>query len=118
MTTTPDFTDPVMQVRLLIADLDNTNQVLTDEQIGGYLSLEGDDVKRAAATALDAIASSEALVSKVIKTQDLSTDGPATAKALREHAASLRDQAENDGEGFFDIVDFQEFPSGPELAEG
>lgn len=118
MTSTPDYTTPLMQVRLLIADLVTTSQVLTDEQITGYLGLEGEVVKLAAADALDAIASSEALVSKVIKSQDLSTDGPKTAEALRKHAASLREQVDEDDEGYFDIVDFDPYPSPPELAEG
>lgn len=116
MTSTPDYTSPVMQVRLLIADLDTANPVLTDDQVGGYLTVEGDNVKLAAASALEAIASSEALVSKVIKSRDLSTDGPAVAKSLREHAASLRAQAADEDEGFFDIVDFGPH-AGPELTE-
>jgi hypothetical protein len=44
----------------------------------------------AAADALDAIASSEALVQKRITILDLSTDGPAVARSLRDHAESLR----------------------------
>lgn len=105
-------------VRLLIADTTPHNELLKDDQLQQLLDLEG-NVKAAAAQALDIIASSEALVSKVIKTQDLSTDGPATAKALREHANRLRAQAAGDtadaDEGFFDIVDFDPYPSGPEL---
>ena len=44
--------------------------------------------------ALDAIASNEALDQKKTKVGDISTDGPAVAKALREHAEQLRKQAE------------------------
>lgn len=63
---------------------------LSDAQIQAFLDLNGNDVRLAAADALDTIASNEALVQKRIKLLDLSTDGPAVAKELREHAARLR----------------------------
>lgn len=96
------------QVRLLIADTDPDNQVLSDDMIAGYLVIESGSVKRAAALALEAIASSETLVSKVIKTQDLSTNGPAVAADLRTHATSLREQAEKDEDDSlaWDVIDF------------
>lgn len=87
-----DYDSPEGQVRLLIADTGDS-PILSDGQISGFLTLNDSDVRYAAADALDAIASSEALISKAIKTQDLSTDGPATAAALREHADRLRAQA-------------------------
>lgn len=101
------MSDPasVAAVRLLIADTDPTNQILTDTQVGQFVDLEGGVVKLAAAQALDSIASSEALVSKVIRTQDLATDGAKTAAALRDHAARLREQAAGEGEGWFEVVD-------------
>ncbi|MEU8199286.1 hypothetical protein AB0C10_36425 [Microbispora amethystogenes] len=113
----------VGQVRLLIPDVDEDNQLLDDEQIRGFLAMEG-SVKRAAAQALDVIASSEALISKKIRTQEgLTTDGPAVAKELRARAADLRVQAaaEGDDGGGFDVVDFADPHTrrlGAELAEG
>ena len=107
MPTTPG--SPAHQLRLLISDVDETRQVLTDGHVEGYLSLHGvtptaattagsgvpmHTIRRAAADALDAIATSEVLVSKVIRTQDLSTDGPKVADALRKQATALRAQAE------------------------
>ena len=89
-----DYGTEVGQMRLLLADTDEENFVLTDEQLQGYLAIEGHNLKRAAAAALDAIASSEALVSKVITTQDRSTDGAKVADALRKHAAALRARAD------------------------
>lgn len=83
-------------VRMLATDLDEVSPLLSDAQITRMLSLSGDRVKRAAALALDTIAASEALVSKKIKTLDLSTDGPAVARELRELARRLR---EEDDEG-------------------
>lgn len=78
-------------VRLIISDT-ATVQVFTDDQIAAFLTMEDGSVKLAAAQALDAIASNEALVSKRIKTLDLQTDGPAVAESLRDHATALREQ--------------------------
>lgn len=102
---------PRGMVRLLIADTDEANEILLDDMIDGFLLIESGSVKRAAATALEAIASSESLVSKVIKTQDLSTNGPAVAADLRKHAASLRAQAEIDEDDCagLDIIDFDPY---------
>jgi len=83
----------VQQVRLLIGDT-TAPYLLSDANMHQVYAIEGDNLKRAAAQCLDIIASSEALVSKKIQTQDLATDGPAVAKALREHAALLRAQAD------------------------
>lgn len=99
---------PTEQVRLLIADVDTDNEILTDLQIAGFLEIEAGSVKRAAASALEAIARSEALVSKVIKTQDLSTDGAKVAAELRASAKDLRAQAETDEDDLtgWDVIDF------------
>jgi hypothetical protein len=95
----------IRQVRLLISDVDPDRRVLSDDDVVGFLDVEGGVVKLAAAQALDAIASSEALVGKVIRTQDLSTDGAKVAESLRAHAALLRGQAA-DEDGSFDVVEF------------
>ncbi|UXN31007.1 hypothetical protein [Glutamicibacter sp. M10] len=108
-----DYETPIKHVRVLIADM-ATPPLLDDQTLQTYLELQGwaDGarwaVKRAAADALEAIAVSEVLVSKKIRTQDLSTDGPAVAEALRKLAAGLRDQADNEDPGFggvFEIID-------------
>ena len=107
-----DYSSPVGQVRLLIPDTDEANLLLTDEQIGAFLALEGGAVKLATAQALDAIASSEALISKKLTTVDgASTDGPAVAAELRQRAQALREQAAEgigggDDGGGLAIVDF------------
>lgn len=98
------------KVRLLIADTDEDNLIFEDQAIKGFLSIARNrSIKRAAADALDTIATSEALISKVIRTQDLQTDGAKLADALRKHADSLRKQANDDDEAdgsasYFDIV--------------
>ncbi|MCW2132890.1 hypothetical protein [Arthrobacter sp. VKM Ac-2550] len=115
-----DFDYPLGKVRLLTADLDEATPVLSDDIIDGYLSLNDGNIYRAAADALDAVATTETLLSKKITSQDLSTDGPAVAKELRAKAASLRAKADADDAaaetGFFDIIPFG-FVPGPEGAE-
>jgi len=100
---------PEQQVRLLITDVstDPAKRILTDDQVDGFLELAGGIVKLAAAEALDAIAVSELLVSKVIRTQDLATDGAKVAAALQARAATLRAQAAADSDdGFvFAVID-------------
>lgn len=115
-----EYNEPAQQVRLLIADLDEgENQIFTDDQLEGFLSITSQSVKRSAADALDAIATSEALISKVITTQDRSSDGRAVADALRKHSAALRDRAKEeedaeDAEPFFMAFDL----TGPGRQEG
>lgn len=104
-------------VRLLIADTDPATRMFSTRQIAAFLRLNSDNVRRAAAQALDTIASNETLVSKKITTQDLSTDGPAVAASLRAQAKELRRQAdsgEGDSDSFgFEIVDFEPYACRP-----
>lgn len=109
-----DWDSPVGQVRNLIADTDETNFALPDEQIQSLLTMEGGRVKRAAAQALDIIATSEVLISKVIRTVDLQTDGAKVAAELRARAASLREQDDEDDAGepwAIDVIPFD--PNAP-----
>lgn len=108
---TTSVTTEIGQVRLLILDRDTTAPVFLDDDITAFLTLEV-GVKRAAALALETIASDEALVQKVQTTQGLSTNGAATAKALMDRAQLLRGQAQADDErsegGAFDIAEMPE----------
>lgn len=118
-----DYTAAAGQVRLLLADV-GASTILDDDQVAGYLARWGltptdlptlrAGISRAAADALDAIATSEALVSKVIRTQDLQTNGATVADALRKHAATLRDQAatDDDDASWFGVAEFQPYPAG------
>lgn len=104
-----DYSTDVGRVRLLISDVDEERLILTSEQVQAFLDVEGGRLKRAAAAALDAIASSEALVSKVIRTQDRQSDGAKVADALRAHAQRLRDQDDDDeadADQFFGVVEY------------
>jgi hypothetical protein len=100
-----DFTTDEGKVRLLLNDVDENTPVFSDDEITAFLALEGGNVKLAAAQAIDTNADNEALASKVLKTQDLSTDGAKIADALRKRAAALRaqvaDEAEDSDDGFF-----------------
>ena len=107
---TVDPTTSIGKVRLLSTDLDEVEPLFEDAQLTAFLDLNSGNVLLAAAMALETIGRSEALVSKKIRTLDLSTDGPAVAKELRESAKALRGQAaEQDAGGdlfAMDIVDF------------
>lgn len=98
-------------VRFLVNDpkLEDGTPVFSDDEISGYLQLEGGNVKRAAAQAIDTIADNEVLASKVLRTQDVQTDGAKIADALRKRATALREQADRDDElsddgAFFEII--------------
>lgn len=118
-----DFKTPTGKVRLLTADLSEP-YAISDEIIDGYLGIYEDEdpqceIWRAAADALDAMGTSELLASKKIRSQDLSTDGPAVAAALYKKAAELRLRADEvdaaDG-SFFEVIPNGWVP-GPEGAE-
>lgn len=87
-----DVTTPIGRVRLLVNDTTDS-PVFSDAEIAAFLELEGANVKLAAAQALDTIADDEALTSKVIRSQDLATDGAAVAEGLRQRAQQLRSDA-------------------------
>lgn len=131
---TINYTTAGGQVRLLISDVNEESLTLSDDMIAGFLSMHGiqeatsqlSDVRRgalyrAAADALDSIATSEVLVSKVIRTGDgLTTDGAKVSDALRKRADSLRQQADRLDQGddaFFGVVEFAPYPMGNEAAE-
>lgn len=102
----------VEQVRLLIPDVDEDDYIFTDEQIEGYLSMaRGGSVLRAAALAVRAIANNQALLLKVIRTDDLQTNGAQVAEALRKNANDLENRADGeddaDAEDFFMVAPFE-----------
>lgn len=101
MSTTAD----VQQVRLWAADLGGEgSELLTDQQYQSLIDANGGSLRLAAADALDIMATSEVLVSKKIRTQTLSTDGPAVSaelRALADRHRAIADQVEAE---FFEIV--------------
>jgi hypothetical protein len=106
-----DYSTDNGKVRLLISDIDEQEPVFPygteaspDDAIDAFIGMALDNnVKRAAAQALLSIAVNETLVQKRIKILDLSTDGPAEAAVLRQLAADLMAQADNEEiDGAFD----------------
>jgi len=116
----PDYTTVVGQIRLLIPDTDqladlsnpeaDASYIFNDAQVQAFASLYSNNVKKAAAQAKLVVASSEALISKVIKTNDLQTDGAKLGAELRAQAKALRDEALQDdafdASDAFEVVDF------------
>ena len=105
MPTTPDVTPPdystaIGQVRLLIPDVeqlgDAPEYLFSDPQVQALLALYSNNVKRAAAQAKLVLATSEALINKVIKTYDYQTDGAKLGAELRAQAAELKAEADRD----------------------
>ena len=85
------------KVRLLVPDRLVSQYMYEDAEIDYFLAAE-DSIKEAAALALETMASDEAYVQKAITLMDLTTNGPATAKALMDRAATLRAQADKETE--------------------
>lgn len=120
----PDFGSAIGQIRALIPDVEQVDYsdsgtseyMFSDAHLRGLYALamgEGSaKVYRAAASALRALAVSEGLIQKVIRTEDLQTDGAKLAGALLSAARQLEDQAnavDEDSE-IMEIVDFQPLP--------
>ncbi len=112
MVATYDVTTDAGKVRLKIGDTDTSNPLFQDAEIDAFLSMEGSDLYRASAAALEAIASNQVMVLKVIRIMDLQTDGAAVARELRQQAASLRQQADEDA-----VIDFIEWTVDPFAAQ-
>lgn len=84
--------ESVQLVRTLTADPDTPTApgLVPTVDLERLLDLNGGDARLAAADALDMVATSEVLISKKITSQDVTTDGPAVAAALRAQANHLR----------------------------
>jgi hypothetical protein len=109
MAFTYDPTTERGQVRLLIPDRSEASFFFSDEEVDTFLAMEA-GVRRATAMALETMASDQAMVLKVMRVLDLSTDGRAVSQALLERAGKLRSQAAEaeaaeDG-GAFDIAEW------------
>jgi len=104
--TPPDYATVIGQIRLLIPDVEQlenlqdltaaSTYIFNDAQIQAFATLYSNNVKLAAAQAKLVLATSEALINKVIKTSDYSTDGAKLGAELRAQAASLQQEAKED----------------------
>lgn len=109
---TPD--EQVTVLRSLTADLDPNQQVMSDDQLLGFLALYQGNYKRAAARALRTVAASEVLLAKKVTTQDLSTDGPAVSAELRALADDLvREADDEDAQAAESEESYVFVPNGP-----
>lgn len=124
----PDFTSSRGRVRALLPDVEQVDfsgegvpeYLFSDAHIDAFLATSRGGprsrILRAAAMGLRAIATTEGLISKVIKTEDLQTDGAKLAAALFKGAEGFDQQAddtdeeEDDWMYGFQIVDFQPQP--------
>jgi hypothetical protein len=95
----------ILYVRRLIGDAydDDEHRTFSDVEIDDTISREP-NLKYAAASLLEQWAVSQVLIARKIRTQDLSTDGPAVAAELRALADRLRAQADQADEDAADAV--------------
>ena len=114
----------IQKMRALIPDNEQIfdgDYLFSDNDLSAYLEVANNSVLRAASYAVLAIATSEAIISKIIKTQDLSTNGAAVADALRLTAKQLADRADKEddlaGEFYLNFVDYGYGTTRPELTE-
>jgi len=84
------------KVRLLATDVDAANPIFTDAEMDAFMAMEGSNLKRSAALALETIARNQVLVLKVIRLLEIQTDGASVARELRMQAENLRAQADRD----------------------
>ena len=97
----PDYTTDVGKVRVLLGDTNPTDISLgegtymyfSDDEIGAFLTMYGDNVKLSAARCLETIAGSQALLLKSWSSDDLTVNGDRIAESLRKLAAQLREEA-------------------------
>lgn len=110
----PDYSTPLGQLRALLSQtkqfVDPQNPtapadyLISDAQLQAYIAINKDGLFGAAADALLAIATNEALVSKKIRTEDLQTDGPAVAGELRRMSELYRQRQKDE----YEALDYEE----------
>jgi hypothetical protein len=109
----PNFTTDVGKVRALLGDTDPTDvaagegtyMYFSDDEIGAFLTMYGDNVKLAAARCLETISSSQALLLKSWSSDDLTVNGDKVAESLRKLAAQLREEAlQDESNEYFNMI--------------
>lgn len=96
-----DYDTDVGKVRVLLGDTEAENvesgigeyMYFGDAEINAFLDMYGDNVKLAAARAIEVIAASQALLLKSWSSDDLTVNGDKIAESLRKIAAQLREEA-------------------------
>lgn len=121
----PDYSTPVGQLRALLSQtkqysdpqnpLAAPDYLIPDAQLQAYIAINHDGLFGAAADAMLALATNEALISKKIRTEDLQTDGPAVAGELRRMSELYRQRHNDEMEALdyeeaFEIVNYTPMP--------
>ncbi|KKN50678.1 hypothetical protein LCGC14_0630270 [marine sediment metagenome] len=83
--------DNVGKVRSRIGDTDSANIIFHDEEIQVFLADENSNIVHASALALEVMASSASLLSKMEKIGDYSVTGTKMAEMLLATAAKMRE---------------------------
>lgn len=91
-----DYTTARGKVRAMIPDISETDPILSDGQLDAFLSVSGDNIKKAVSMAWRAIATETNLLYKYVKTDDLLVDGPKMAAELLKSAKELYAEAVED----------------------
>ena len=122
-------TEDTRIIRTLIPDTEavfgpaGDKTLFSDNEISDFYTAGSGSVLRAAALAVYAIATSEAMISKVIRTQDLQTNGATLSDALVKKGDALMKRADkiddNESASYFQIINYRDgwgtYP--PELTE-
>lgn len=107
MSFTYDLATDVGKFRAIFPDTVAATPLFSDEQIGVFLSLEG-DLRRARARALEVAAADIVLTLRVTETLGLKVDGASAARELRLEAQAEREkaaEAESRDGAMFDIAE-------------
>lgn len=122
--------DIILTMRVLIPDTDaiygdgEDEYLWSDADLARFYVVGRNSVLRGAGYAMIAVGNSEAMIEKVITTQDLSTDGSKLQDKWRlsgERLLLRADKEDDDLNSFdgFNLIDYREgwLPYGPELTE-
>lgn len=117
----------VQLVRTLIPDTEavfgptEDQTMFADSDIENFITLGKGNLLRAAGLAMIAVGNSEALILKIIKTQDLSTNGAELQNQWRQAGKLMLDRADKEDETadaeYFQIIDYGWGSYPPELTE-
>lgn len=93
MAFTVNLATTIGRARVLIPDRVPESAVWSDEELGAFLALEGDDAFLVAAAALEAMAANVAYTYGDTRVEDLQTNGSKTSAALMARAQALRERS-------------------------
>jgi hypothetical protein len=108
-----DYGTDIGKVRALLGDTEAENvesgvgeyMYFGDDEIAAFLTMYGDNIKLAAARALETISMSQALLLKSWSSDDLTVNGDRIAESLRKLAAQLREEAlQDEASEYFNMI--------------